>query len=43
MFCTDPCIYVKKNEEGISIILVWIDNIIIAASFSLMMGNQDLL
>ena len=35
----DPFIYVKNNEEGISIILVWGDNIVTAASSSLLMGN----
>ena len=37
-----PCVYVKNNEEGISIILVWVDNIITAASSRLLMGNQGL-
>ena len=35
----DPCVYVKNNEEGISIILVWVDDIIRAGCSSLLMGN----
>ena len=33
-----PFVYIKNNEEGISIILVWVDDII-AANASLLMGN----
>ena len=34
-----PFVYVKNYQKGSSIILVWIDNIIIAASSSFVMGN----
>ena len=35
----DPCVYVKNDEEGIVIILVWVDDIIIASNSILLMKN----
>ena len=42
MFCSIQCntyVYVKNNQEGISVILVWVDKAIAVASCSLMIVN----
>ena len=42
MFCSiqcNTCVYVKNNEEGISVTLVWVDKAIVVASCSLMIVN----
>ena len=31
----DPCVFVKNDENGTTILLAWVDDIIVAASSSL--------
>ena len=37
--CVDPCVYVKRVENGIIVILVWVDDLIIAASNNMLLSE----
>ena len=36
----DPCVYIKKNNDGTTILLVWVDDMILAASSTVLINEM---